>query len=26
VSACHPGENYGMCGTGNAVLIVIDKK
>lgn len=26
VSACHPGEVYGMCGTANPVLIVIDKK
>jgi hypothetical protein len=26
VSACHPGESYGMCGTANPVLIVIDKK
>jgi hypothetical protein len=26
VSACHSGEVYGMCGTANPVLIVIDKK
>jgi len=26
VSACHPGEVYGMCGTANPVLIVFDKK
>jgi hypothetical protein len=26
VSACHPGEVYGMCGTANPVIIVIDKK
>jgi len=26
VSACHPGEIYGMCGTGNAVIVVVDKK
>jgi hypothetical protein len=26
VSACHPGEVYGMCGTANTVLVVVDKK
>jgi plastocyanin len=26
VSACHPGEVYGMCGTANPVIIVVDKK
>jgi plastocyanin len=26
VSACHPGETYGMCGTANPVLIVVGKK
>jgi hypothetical protein len=26
VSACHPGETYGMCGTSNPVIVVIDKK
>lgn len=26
VSACHSGETYGMCGSANAVLIVVDKK
>ncbi len=26
VSACHSGETYGMCGSSNAVLIIIDKK
>jgi hypothetical protein len=26
VSACHPGEVYGMCGTSNPVLVVVDKK
>ncbi len=26
VSACHSGESYGMCGSANAVLIVVGKK
>jgi len=26
VSACHPGEVYGMCGTANPVIVVFDKK
>jgi plastocyanin len=26
VSACHSGQVYGMCGTANPVLVIIDKK
>jgi hypothetical protein len=26
VSACHSGESYGMCGTSNPVLVIVNKK